>query len=131
MRRLTNWIMWLGWLLLFASGLLFGLAVANAEAGEMTWIAWQGLSGWTRGGPVQPIEWEPMRPERYTSLLDCRRDLTIVRSMMVAQLEVDGEAVSIMELGLRIQYADGSTVEAIMLCVPSTIHPRTLLKAAR
>jgi hypothetical protein len=32
MRRLTNWIMWLGWLLLFASGLLFGLAVARAEA---------------------------------------------------------------------------------------------------
>jgi hypothetical protein len=32
MRRLmswTNWIMWLGWLLLFASGLLFGLAVAG------------------------------------------------------------------------------------------------------
>jgi hypothetical protein len=26
--------MWLGWLLLFASGLLFGLAVANAEAGD-------------------------------------------------------------------------------------------------
>jgi hypothetical protein len=131
MERITEWWMRIGLAVLFAASLMFWLAVAHAEAGEMTWIAWQGLSGWTRGGPVQPIEWEPMRPERYTSLLACRRDLTTVQSMMVAGLELDGEAVSIMDLGLRIQFSDGSTVEAIMLCVPSTIHPRTLLKAAR
>jgi hypothetical protein len=131
MGRMTEWMFWIGLILLFGAGLLFGLAVANAEAGEMTWIAWQGLSGWERGGPVQKTEWEPMRPERYRTLDACRLDLTIVRDMTRAELQRDGETVTIMDFGLRIQYPDGSTIDAIMRCVPSTIHPRVLFEAAR
>jgi hypothetical protein len=48
MGRMTEWMFWIGLALLFGAGLLFGLAVAQAEAGDEAnpYAACERLPGW-------------------------------------------------------------------------------------
>jgi hypothetical protein len=87
MRRLTNWIMWLGWLVLFASGVLFGFAVARAEAVEPVIRCVQTQSGGY---------WEPgirtILPSGGVITTDVYRPLTIHTSCHVDEIATQVQA---------------------------------------
>jgi hypothetical protein len=72
MGRMTNWMFWMGLMVLFGAGLLFGLAVAHAEAGE-EWVLWARMWSASPGSAMKPHDtWQ--RHVTYTNLDQCERD---------------------------------------------------------
>lgn len=113
MRRLTHWIMWLGWLVLFASGLLFGLAVARAEAGE-AWVLWMHTT-------AKGTDWEDYRtygawPEHAT----CES----LQGRIVQRFQTQAQTLTAIGNLVVWQHSNGTVFTAKFLCLPATIDPR-------
>jgi hypothetical protein len=122
MRRLTNWIMWLGWLLLFASGLLFGLAVARAEASE-AWVMWFEVSAAAPGWELESTEsWHPQFA--FQDLDECYREAARMLDDTQARYLAQGYSVTRQGQTVLRRSRDGFRLRVERRCLPATIDPR-------
>jgi hypothetical protein len=86
MGRLTNAMWWSGLLLLFASGLLFGLAVAKAEADTTCFIR-AGSAGWETTARVILPNGRAIYREEYVVRPEDRSDCDRVQAQAQASAE--------------------------------------------
>jgi hypothetical protein len=118
MGRMTEWMFWIGLALLFGAGLLFGLAVAQAEASE-AWVAW-GRTHFEFIGGTSRVTWEIM--EAKPSAAECEAWISDRPREGTARIEpwtyfFNGSRV----YGL---HQDGSKATMLYYCLPATIDPR-------
>jgi hypothetical protein len=114
MGRMTTAMWWSGLILLFASGLLFGLAVANAEASE-AWVLWMHTT-------AKGTDWEDYRtygawPEHGTCEL--------LQGRIVRRFQTQAQTLTAIGNLVVWQSSEGTVFTAKFLCLPATIDPRS------
>jgi hypothetical protein len=124
MGRMTDWMFWIALILLFGAGLLFGLAVANAEASE-AWVLW------SRRADDERTDW--MVERTVPSFEDC--DYVQSRLLLWARLNPNKPFLNLVPGAIftrqdvvgptiTMHFTNDSDLSVKFLCLPTTIDPR-------
>jgi hypothetical protein len=132
MGRITKAIWWSGLILLFASGVLFGLAVAEAEADMLVepWRLWFRLES----NVGLPVEWRwisdaaPGRNTFFTERSACERAAQQAAANSVRSLRQQadpGDTITLLAPStVLMNYPNGARATSTYSCWPASADPR-------